>query len=104
MDSLQNALKSSAGRSVAPKATVESVALEAAAPVERPASAPPRKPTVSAGRAGKENIAAWLPAGFKRSIRLVQAKLPGDPALQDVMAEAFNDLFVKYNVPTVSDN
>jgi hypothetical protein len=52
-------------------------------------------------REGKKNIAAWLPNDFKKSIRLVQAKLPGDPSLEDLMAEAFNDLFTKYNVPTV---
>jgi hypothetical protein len=59
---------------------------------------PPSKATA---REGKKNIAAWLPSDFKKSIRLVQAKLPGDPSLEDLMAEAFNDLFIKYNVPTV---
>jgi hypothetical protein len=60
-------------------------------------------PVVSS-RAGKKNIAAWLPKEFMQSIRLVQAKrADDDPSLQDLMAEAFNELFTKYNVPTVAE-
>lgn len=89
---LQNALKTSSGRSAA----------EAVAPkVPAAVSVPPEPQAKTGSRTGKKNIAAWLPSEFKKSIRLVQAKLPGDPSLEDLMAEAFNDLFIKYNVPTI---
>ncbi|MBV8833104.1 MAG: hypothetical protein JO108_28230 [Acidobacteriaceae bacterium] len=55
-----------------------------------------------ASRVGHVNLAAWLPGDFKKSIRLVQAKKLDNSAFQDLMAEALNDLFVKYNVPTVA--
>jgi hypothetical protein len=93
MTNLQNALTSSSGRAAT---------LEPALPPVRTETAP-RGGTAAASRAGRENIAAWLPVGFKKSIRLVQAKLPGNPSLQELMTEAFNDLFIKYNVPTVSE-
>jgi hypothetical protein len=38
---------------------------------------------------------------FKSSLRLIQAAKGPSCQLQDLMAEAFNDLFDKYNVPTV---
>ena len=92
---LQQALNTSSGKSHA----VEPITQTA------PTIVPSMRPstTKAAARAGKENIAAWLPSDFKKSIRLVQAKRAGDPSLQDLMAEAFNDLFIKYNVPTVSE-
>lgn len=55
-----------------------------------------------ASRVGHVNLAAWLPVDFKKSIRLVQAKKLDNSAFQDLMAEALNDLFAKYNVPTVT--
>ena len=89
---LQSALKTSSGRTI----------VEAAPPAIPATAHELRKMSgQTASRAGKKNIAAWLPSDFKKSIRLVQAKLPGDPSLEDLMAEAFNDLFIKYNVPTI---
>ena len=89
---LQTALRTSSGRA----------SVEAAVPASPVAVHELRKPPGKAAtREGKKNIAAWLPSDFKKSIRLVQAKLPGDPSLEELMAEAFNDLFIKYNVPTV---
>jgi thiamine monophosphate synthase len=52
-------------------------------------------------RAGQINISAWLNADFKTGLRLVQARKGASSTLQDLMAEALNDLFTKYNVPTV---
>jgi len=100
MNALQSALKVSAGRT--PQTTPETVAA-APKPKPKPQRATGKEPVAINSREGKDNIAAWLPGGFKRSIRLVQAKKPGDPSLQELMAEAFNDLFSKYNVPTVSE-
>jgi hypothetical protein len=86
---LQNALNSSSGRNAA-------VAVATSEPaVLTKAGKPP-------SRAHQANISAWLHKDFKKSIRLVQAKRPDNSSLQDLMAEAFNDLFSKYNVPTVN--
>ena len=52
-------------------------------------------------REGKTNITAYLVPGFKSSLRLIQAR--NGASLQTLVAEALNDLFVKYNVPTVKE-
>ena len=92
LSGLQNALNSSSGRAAAAVAP---------APIAAPMSTATRtgKPP---SRAEQANISAWLHKDFKKSIRLVQAKRPDNSSLQDLMAEAFNDLFSKYNVPTVN--
>jgi len=84
---LQNALKSSSGRTSAPIHPVQPVAKTTSY------KAP--------SRVGNVNMSAWLPRDFKKSVRLVQAKKVDSATIQDLMAEAFNDLFSKYNVPTV---
>jgi hypothetical protein len=92
---LQQALSRSTGKT-APAVTEP----PAAAPTANADPAPlpgPRQPS----RAGQVNISAWLNADFKSGLRLVQARKGGSAALQDLMAEALNDLFTKYNVPTV---
>ena len=48
-------------------------------------------------RVGKVNVTGYFPPEVKTSLRLVQARRPG--TLQDILAEALNDLFAKYNVP-----
>ena len=50
-------------------------------------------------RAGKIHVGAWLPAEYKASLRLIQVKT--NRSLQELTAEAFNELFRKYDVPTV---
>ncbi|MBX9660664.1 MAG: hypothetical protein K2X00_19080 [Nitrospiraceae bacterium] len=52
-------------------------------------------PAVS--REGKINVSAYFPPEVKASLRLVQAKRGGK--VQDLLAEALNLLFAKYNVP-----
>ena len=66
-------------------------------PDERPVS-PSRTPS----RAGQVNLTVWLDADFKTNLRLVQARKGSSAKLQDIVTEALNDLFVKYDVPTVS--
>ena len=66
---------------------------KAAQPVERKAQ--PQALPVS--RAGKVNISAYFPPEVKASLRLVQAKRGGK--VQDLLAEALNLLFARYNVP-----
>lgn len=90
--SLQNALNNSSGKAVAPVP----VATEVPAKANNTGKPP--------SRAEQANISAWLHKDFKKSIRLVQAKRPEDSSLQSLMAEAFNDLFSKYNVPTVNQD
>jgi hypothetical protein len=53
-------------------------------------------------RAGKIAMTFHLPEDFKRSLRLVQAHRSNGCTFEQLAAEAFNDLFSKYNVPTVS--
>jgi hypothetical protein len=64
-----------------------------------PSPSPPRAASRQANRQGKVNIAAWMSPEFKNSIRLVQARRPG--SIQELMEEALNDLFAKYDVPQV---
>jgi hypothetical protein len=73
-------------------------------PAEKPpASAKPRHtPRASTAEAvvsrqGKVNVSAYFPREVKSSLRLVQAKRGGK--VQDLLAEALNLLFAKYNVP-----
>ena len=62
-------------------------------PAETPATTP--KATT---RKGKVMVSGWLPLEAKSSFRLIQAKHP-EKLMQDLVIEAFNDLFAKYNVP-----
>jgi hypothetical protein len=58
---------------------------------QTPESSPPPS------REGKVNVSAYFPSEVKASLRLVQAKRGGK--VQDLLAEALNLLFAKYNVP-----
>jgi hypothetical protein len=71
-----------------------------AQPRETPAPLPsPARPN---SRAGKIALTFHLPEDFKRSLRLVQAHRGSGCTLEQLAAEAFNDLFTKYNVPTIN--
>lgn len=54
--------------------------------------------SAKAYRAGRVNVTGYFDPDVKKSIRLIQAKHP-DRTVQDLLAEALNDLFAKYNVP-----
>lgn len=54
-------------------------------------------PAPASTREGKVAVAAFFPPEVRSSLRLVQAKRGGK--LQDVLGEALNLLFAKYNVP-----
>ncbi len=49
-------------------------------------------------RRGKVMVSGWLPIEARSSFRLIQAKHP-NKRMQDLVEEAMNDLFAKYNVP-----
>lgn len=77
-----------------------------AAPAPEPAATTTGAPVPSTtarapSRKGQVNISAWLDANYKSSLRLVQARKGGSATLQDLLAEALNDLFTKYDVPTI---
>ena len=88
-------------------------ALEEAAGSSRPTAkaAVPTKAEATAGRTGSRNgkihVGAWLAQEYKTSLRMIQVKTgrKGGPerGFQELMAEALNDLFAKYDVPTVSE-
>ena len=70
--------------------------------VEPPQSDPARARTPRSGsRARHINLTVWLAADFKSNLRLVQARQGPGATFQDLLAEALNDLFIKYDVPTV---
>jgi len=50
------------------------------------------------GRAGHVNITGYFDASVRSSLRLIQAQLP-HVSMRDLLAEALNLLFEKYNVP-----
>jgi hypothetical protein len=64
-------------------------------PANRPAASP-RVATPRPDRAQKTNITGYFSQEVKSSMRLVQAKRGG--SIQELLAEALNDLFRKYGV------
>jgi len=90
MQSLQQALNSSAGKTA-----------KGAPPEPVKGTPPPAAGGRQPSRVGQVNVSAWLDPHFKSSLRLVQARKGPSASLQDIMAEALNDLFTKYDVPTV---
>lgn len=69
---------------------------------KKPQPAPAASPERANSRVGKIALTFHLPEDFKRSLRLVQAHRGNGCTLEKLAAEAFNDLFGKYNVPTVN--
>jgi hypothetical protein len=74
-------------------------AAKPAASLKSPGGASPDK--AKTYRAGRVNITGYFDPAVKQSLRLVQAKHPG-LTVQDLLAEALDDLFAKYNVPQVA--
>ncbi len=63
------------------------------------ATVPARKQTT---RQGRVMVSGWLPIEARSSFKLIQAKHP-EKRMQDLVAEAMNDLFAKYNVPQTAN-
>jgi hypothetical protein len=78
-------------------------AVVAAPPPTPPTSShqpePPPMKEEAKSRAGKVHVGAYLPEGFRRSLRRVQAETGEDT--QTLIARALNDLFKAHNVPVV---
>jgi hypothetical protein len=49
-------------------------------------------------RQGRVVVSGWLPIEARSSFRLIQARHP-EKLMQDLVTEAMDDLFAKYNVP-----
>jgi hypothetical protein len=64
-----------------------------------PAAAAPVTSYKAPSREGKIHLGAYLPAGFKSSLRLVQAQTGED--VQSLIAKALNDLFRAHKVPVI---
>src|SRR4051812_32636371 len=93
MTTLQRALETKAGtppRAVPPNPPVSPAAAVSAAGYKAPS------------REGKTNITAYLSPDYKASLRLIQAK--NGHSLQDLLAEALNDLFAKHDVPVIRED
>ena len=92
---LKNALEQAAGSRVT--ATSKPTPERAEAGAERAAGS----------RTGKIHVGAWLSPEYKTSLRMIQIKTGGkskpERGFQELMAEALNDLFAKYDVPTVNE-
>ncbi len=71
----------------------------AASPAVVPKAATGGSKEMAGSREGKAHIGAYLNPGFRKSLRMVQAQTDHD--LQELLAEALNDLFRKYNVPVI---
>lgn len=76
---------------------------EAPPPIDTAKTTPtadkPQAAPRSATREGKKNVSAWLDPAYSRGILMVRAVTGKDG--QDLIAEALNDLFAKYNVPQI---
>ena len=91
LKNLQHAANEAAGK-VQPKRRASEPAPVAAA----------ISPVRSKSRVGKIAMTFHLSEDFKRSLRLIQAHQGSGCTLEQLAAEALNDLFSKYNVPTVA--
>ena len=76
---------------------------------ERAGTASPSEPETAPARRKKDGAKDTVMIGghFPRAVRRSLAQLQADPRndgkkLNDLLAEALNDLFVKYNLPTTA--
>ena len=71
----------------------------AAAPTTVPELQPTKGSPTAPSREGKVHVGAYLPSGFKSSLRLVQAQTGEDT--QTLIARALNEMFRGHNVPVI---
>lgn len=70
-----------------------------AKPQEPVVRAKAKDKSVAKGREGKIHVGAYLDPAFRKSLRMEQAQTDSD--MQELLSEALNDMFRKYNVPVV---
>jgi len=101
MEGLQQALNRNSGKAdttLTPKAKTASQPRAQSTDQNESSAKPPKEK--------KEYTGAWLNPDFSTSLRMVQLRRRKGPDgkkvfLDDLVAEALNDLFAKYDVPTV---
>jgi len=71
------------------------------APQQDNATAPTSKnPHFRPSREGKSNVTGYFPPAVKKQLRILAADR--DTTIQDLLAEALNDLFAKYGKPEIA--
>lgn len=94
---MSNTLKQGAAQL---KELAGTVAKAAPAPEAAPTPATPLKPQKGAGAKATVLIGGHFPRVVRRSLAQLQADPRNDgKKINDLLAEALNDLFAKYNVP-----
>lgn len=86
---LQSGLEAASGRRSPPAAPH--------AVVVAPAETAPK----GTGRAGQIHLGAWMSADFGKSLMLAQVKTGRKK--HELIREAYNDLFAKYDVPVIGE-
>lgn len=72
-------------------------------PTARPQPADPeegRGPYFRPGRDGKSNVTGYFPPAVKKQLRILAAER--STTIQDLLAEALNDLFAKHGKPEIA--
>ena len=70
-------------------------------PQQDNASAPaPKSQHFRPSREGKSNVTGYFPPAVKKQLRILAADR--DTTIQDLLAEALNDLFAKYGKPEIA--
>ena len=65
------------------------------------ATAPtPKSPHFRPSREGKSNVTGYFPPAVKKQLRILAADR--DTTIQDLLAEALNDLFAKHGRPEIA--
>lgn len=70
-------------------------ARSAPSPVVQPEARP------ATGRAGQIHLGAWVSPDFKKSLMMVEIKTGRKK--HELISEAYNDLFAKYDVPVIDE-
>jgi hypothetical protein len=88
---LQSGLEAASGK---PRTTPTPARVAAA-----PEPAEPAKPATA--RAGQIHLGAWVAADYGKSLMLAQVKTGRKK--HELIREAYNDLFAKYDVPVIDE-
>jgi hypothetical protein len=71
------------------------------APAENPtAAAPARQTTVAPSRQGQVPVTAHFPPAVRKQLKMLAVER--DATVQNLLAEALNDLFAKYGKPEIA--
>ena len=70
------------------------------APQQDNPSPTPKNPHFRPSREGKANVTGYFHPAVKKQLRILAAD--GDTTIQDLLAEALNDLFAKYGKPEIA--